>query len=294
MKTALNNKTKGVIFILLSAVCFTGMNTFVRLSGDLPTMQKVFFRNFVAMIFAFFAIVRAGESFKPKKGSMKYLLLRSAVGLAGVFGNFYALDKIELSNASMLNKMSPFFALIFSALFIKEKVRPKQAAAIAIAFIGAMFIIKPTFSNENIIASLAGFLGGMCAGGAYTCVRWLGIKGENGKLIVLFFSAFSTLVTAPYLILDFHYMTALQWIFLILAGVCAAGGQFTITAAYTYAPSREISVYDYSQVVFAAITGFFVFGDIPDLWSFVGYIIICSMAIWMFIYNNKSETPQKA
>ena len=96
MKAALNNKTKGVIFILLSAVCFTGMNTFVRLSGDLPTMQKVFFRNLVAMIFAFLAIVKAGESFKPKKGSMKYLVLRSVVGLAGVFGNFYALDKIEL------------------------------------------------------------------------------------------------------------------------------------------------------------------------------------------------------
>lgn len=294
MKAALNNKTKGVIFILLSAVCFTGMNTFVRLSGDLPTMQKVFFRNLVAMIFAFLAIVKAGESFKPKKGSMKYLILRSVVGLAGVFGNFYALDKIELSNASMLNKMSPFFALIFSAIFIKEKVKPKQAVAIAVAFIGALFIIKPTFSNENIIASMAGFLGGMCAGGAYTCVRWLGIKGENSKLIVLFFSAFSTLATAPYLIFNYHYMTASQWLFLILAGVCAAGGQFTITAAYTYAPSREISVYDYSQVVFAAITGFFVFGDVPDLWSFLGYIIICLMAIWMFIYNNKNESPKKA
>lgn len=294
MSKALNNKTKGVLFILLSAVCFTGMNTFVRLSGDLPTMQKVFFRNAVAMIFAFFAILKAGESFKPKKGSVKFLVIRSVVGLLGVFGNFYALDKIELSNASMLNKMSPFFALIFSAIFIKEKVKPKQAIAIAVAFAGALFIIKPTFGNENIIASLAGFLGGMCAGGAYTCVRWLGIKGENSKITVLFFSAFSTVVTLPYLILDFHYMTVYQWITLILAGVCAAGGQFTITAAYTYAPSREISVYDYSQVVFAAVTGFFVFGDIPDLWSFVGYIIICLMAVWMFLYNNRFNKPEKA
>lgn len=294
MSKALNNKTKGVLFILLSAVCFTGMNTFVRLSGDLPTMQKVFFRNAVAMIFAFFAILKAGESFKPKKGSVKFLVIRSVVGLLGVFGNFYALDKIELSNASMLNKMSPFFALIFSAIFIKEKVKPKQAIAIAVAFAGALFIIKPTFGNENIIASLAGFLGGMCAGGAYTCVRWLGIKGENSKITVLFFSAFSTVVTLPYLILDFHYMTVYQWITLILAGICAAGGQFTITAAYTYAPSREISVYDYSQVVFAAVTGFFVFGDIPDLWSFVGYIIICLMAVWMFLYNNRFNKPEKA
>ncbi|MCC8016589.1 MAG: DMT family transporter [Clostridiales bacterium] len=288
----LNDKSKGIIFILLSALSFTGMNTFVRLSGDIPTMQKVFFRNLVAMIFALFAILQSGESFKPKKGSFKFLFMRSVIGFGGVIGNFYALDRIELSNASMLNKMSPFFVLIFSALFIKEKVKPKQAVAIAVAFIGALFIIKPTFSNVNIVASMAGFIGGMCAGAAYTCVRWLGIKGENGKITVLFFSAFSTIVTLPYLIFDFHYMTVLQWIYLLLAGLCAAGGQFSITAAYTYAPSREISVYDYSQVVFAAIVGFIVFGDVPDLWSFIGYIIICSMAVWMFLCNNRLTHPK--
>ena len=266
-----NKKTKGVIFIILSALCFTGMNTFVRLAGEVPTVQKVFFRNFVAMIFAFAAMLKSHESFKPKKGSMKYLIIRSALGLAGVFGNFYALDRIELADASMLNKMSPFFVLIFSAIFIKEKVKPKQAVAVGVAFVGALFIIKPTFSNPDILATLAGFGGGMGAGAAYTCVRKLGLQGENGKLIVLFFSAFSCAVTLP----------------------CAAGGQFSITAAYTYAPSREISVYDYSQIIFAAIAGFFVFGDVPDIWSFVGYVIICSMAVWMFIYNNKKPAHQK-
>ena len=291
--SSLSSKTKGVIFIILSALSFTGMNTFVRLAGDLPTMQKVFFRNFVAMIFAFAAMVKAGDSFKPKKGSVKYLLIRSAAGLAGVFGNFYALDKIELSNASMLNKMSPFFALIFSALFIKEKVKPKQAVAIAVAFIGALFIIKPTFGNADLLASLAGFAGGMAAGGAYTCVRWLGIKGENGRLIVLFFSVFSCVLTVPYLIFDYHYMTAFQWFALLMAGVFAAGGQFSITAAYTHAPSREISVYDYSQIIFAAVVGFFVFGDIPDVWSFVGYFIIIAMAVWMFVYNNRQGALKK-
>lgn len=289
MSKKLNNRTMGIVCILISAICFTGMSTFVRMSGDLPIIQKVFFRNFVAMFFALFALIKAHETFKIKEGCLKFHILRSIAGLTGVFGNFYAINKIDLSDASMLNKMSPFFALIFSAIFLKEKVKPKQAIAIAVAFIGALFIIKPTFANENLFATLAGFIGGMCAGAAYTCVRYMGIKGENGKLIVFFFSAFSCLVTLPYLIFDFHYMYWWQWATLLLAGVCAAGGQFAITAAYTYAPSREISIYDYSQIIFAAIVGFFVFGDIPDLWSFVGYFIISAMAIWMYIYNNKSE-----
>ncbi len=289
MSKSLNNRTMGIVCILISAICFTGMSTFVRLSGDLPTIQKVFFRNFVAMFFALFAILKTREKFKIKEGCLKFHILRSLAGLIGVFGNFYAITKIDLSDASMLNKMSPFFALIFSAIFLKEKVKPKQAFAIAVAFIGALFIIKPTFSNQNLLATMAGFVGGMCAGAAYTCVRYMGIKGENGKLIVLFFSTFSCLITLPYLIFNFHYMYWWQWVYLLLAGVCAAGGQFSITAAYTYAPSREISIYDYSQIIFAAIIGFIVFRDVPDLWSFVGYIIICAMAIWMYIYNNKIE-----
>ena len=79
MENQISNKTKGVIYILLSAVCFTGMNTFVRLSGDVPTFQKVFFRNFVAMFFALFALMKAKESIKPKKGCLKFHILRSAI-----------------------------------------------------------------------------------------------------------------------------------------------------------------------------------------------------------------------
>ena len=293
MAKPMSNKTKGVLLIILSAAFFCGMNTLVRLSGDLPTIQKLFFRNFVAMIFAFIAMLKNGDSFKPKPGSTKFLVLRSVAGLVGVFGNFYALDRIELSNASMLNKMSPFFVLLFSALFLKEKVKPKQAIAIAGAFIGAMFIIKPTFANENLVASLAGFAGGVGAGSAYTCVRRLSYNGENNRMIVLFFSAFSCAVALPFFIFNYHYMTLRQWIILLAGGTFAALGQFAITAAYSYAPSREISVYDYSQVVFAAITGYIVFGDVPDIWSFVGYFIICAMAIWMFVYNNKLSEPQK-
>ena len=102
-----------------------------------------------------------------------------------------------------------------------------------------------------------------------------------------FFSAFSCLVTLPFLIFDYHYMSLTQIGTLLAAGLAAAGGQFTITAAYSCAPAKEISVYDYSQIIFAAGLGFFVFGQIPDLLSWIGYAVICAMAIGMFFYNNR-------
>ena len=292
----INNRTKGIMCILLSALCFSGMSSFINLSGDVPVAQKVFFRNLVALFLATIMLIKNKESFKPHKGCIKYHLLRSSAGLLGVFGNFYATTKMaSTADAAILNKMSPFFTLIFSAIFLREKVKPKQAVAIGIAFIGAMFVIKPTMSNVELFPSICGFIGGVCAGAAYTCVRHMGNKGENGRFTVFFFSLFSCIVTCPYLIFNFHPMTKMQWIYLILVGVCAAGGQFSITAAYTFAPSREISVYDYSNVIFTAISGyFFLGGQVPDLWSFVGYIIICAMAIWMFIYNKKEHVLEKA
>ena len=290
-----SNHTKGIICILLSALCFSGMSSFINLSGDVPVAQKIFFRNLVAFFIAAFMLLKNKERFLPTKGCLPYHIIRSSVGLLGVFGNFYATTHMSsTADAAMLNKMSPFFTLIFSAIFLKEKVKPRQAIAIGIAFVGAMFVIKPTLSNIDLIPSLTGFIGGIGAGAAYTCVRHMGNKGENSRFTVFFFSLFSCLVTAPYLIFNFHHMTKMQWIYLIMVGVCAAGGQFAITAAYTFASSREISIYDYSNVIFTAISGyFFLGGQVPDLWSFIGYAIICSMAVWMFIYNNKASTLKK-
>lgn len=85
-------------------------------------------------------------------------------------------------------------------------------------------------------------------------------------------------------------MTVAQLMFLILAGLAATGGQFGITLAYTFAPAREISVYDYSQIIFATILGILFLGELPDKYSFVGYGIIISASLIMFILNNRKTT----
>lgn len=291
-----NDRIKGIICILLSALCFSGMSSFINLSGDVPVVQKVFFRNLVALFFAFVTLAKNRESFRPAKGCLKYHFLRSTAGLLGVFGNFYATTHMShTADAAMLNKLSPFATLIFSAIFLKERVKPKQAVAIAIAFVGSMLVIKPTASNVELLPSLAGLIGGLGAGAAYTTVRHMSSKGENSRFTVFFFSAFSVAVTSPYLIFNYHSMTRQQLIYLLLVGLCAAGGQFAITAAYSFAPSREISIYDYSNIVFTAIEGYlFLGGQIPDKLSFLGYSIICLCALWMFIYNNKFDKKLKS
>ena len=196
----------------------------------------------------------------------------------GLICNFYAIDRLNISDANMLNKLSPFFAILMSIFILKEKASKKEWLIVAVAFVGALFVIKPGF-NMALGPALMGTLGGFGAGVAYTFVRKRGKNGVRGPIIVMFFSTFSTLVCLPFFLMSYQPMTWKQLLFLLGAGMAATGGQLSITAAYTYAPAKEISVYDYTQVIFAAIWGFCFFGQVPDVISIVGYVIIIGAAV---------------
>ena len=94
-------------------------------------------------------------------------------------------------------------------------------------------------------------------------------------------------MTLPFLLFDYHPMSGFQLLCLVIAGCAAACAQFAITAAYSYAPAKEISVFDYTQVIFAAVLGFFMFGQVPDIYSVIGYVIIILTSVAMFFYNSK-------
>ena len=285
----IGQKTKGIIYIVVAAFGFSVMSLFVKLAGDLPAFQKAFFRNFIALIFITVMMLRENIGFAPKKENIPGLLGRSLCGTLGLLCNFYALGTLNLSDANMLNKLSPFFAIIFSIFLLREKPTAAQVLGVAVAFGGSLLIIKPGFADAQLIPALAGVLGGLGAGAAYTFVRKLGKKGENSKRIVFYFSAFSCLFCLPFLIVQYTSMTFLQTLYLIFAGTFACVGQLGITKAYLCAPAKEISVYDYTQVIFAALLGFFVFGDLPDIWSVLGYILICGAGVAMFFYNKRKE-----
>ena len=283
----MKDKNRGIICIILSAFSFALMALFLKLSGDLPAIEKSFFRNLVAVVIAFIMIIRSKEKIQIQKRNLHWFILRSLFGTLGIFCNFYAVDHLVLSDASCLNKLSPFFVIVFSYLVLKEKITPTQCACVIAAFVGSLFIVKPSFLTQ-VYAKPAHIPPAkpITAAGVIPPAK-LGLRGERGPMIVLFFSTFSMLACVPYLIMDFHPISARQIFFLLLTGLAAAGGQFGVTAAYTYAPAREISVYDYTQIMFSAIMGLLVFGQLPDMLSFVGYCVIIAAGVIMFLYNKR-------
>ena len=178
-----DSRKQGVICILFAAFFFALMNLFIREAGDLPTYEKAFFRNLVAVFVSGTTLALSEKKFAVGKGNVKYLMCRAVAGTLGIFCNFYAIDKLDISDASMLNKLSPFFSMIFSIWVLKEKPKAKEWLIVAVAFIGALFVVKPSFDVTRLPA-LIGLVGGAAAqllpdGGGDIAVMPV-IRGDDG------------------------------------------------------------------------------------------------------------------
>ena len=284
------NIKKGIFYIIISALGFSLMNFFVVKAGDLPTFQKALFRNGGAMIVSLFLFIKSGDTPDTKPSDLGILLMRAVFGSIGLFCNFYALDHLVLSDASILNKLAPFFTLILSALFLKEKTNWKQFLFVSLAFVGMLFVVRPEMHfSESMVASVVGVIGGFGAGTAYACVRALGKRSMPSSEIVFGFSLVSTIVAIPFVIIDHAPMSSLQIFYLSMASVSATIGQFGITLAYKEAPSKEISIFEYFTVVFSALWGILFLGQIPYWTSIIGYAIIFVSAYLLFLYNKKTS-----
>ena len=285
---------KGVLCIVASAFGFALMAMFVRLCDDygapVSSFQKSFFRNVIALVIALSVFVRRHSSgaagsepgiLSDVGRAWPMLLLRATLGTVGIFANFYALSHIPIAEGQTLNKTAPFFTVLFAWLFLGEKANLRQALTLVTAFVGVLFIAKPGFAGEAAFPLAMGLLGGVCAGGAYACVRKLGLMRVDGALIVLFFSVFSCLASVPFMAVRFDPMSVRQVLTLMGAGAGAAIGQFGITAAYRFAAPRTIAVFDYTNILFTAAFGYLMFAQVPDGWSVLGFVVILLAAIRM-------------
>lgn len=286
----LDNKSKGIIFMLISALGFSLMAVSIKYVGNIPLFEKIFFRNFVSLFVALWSLRHTGD-FKillGKKGNRRYLLGRSIAGLLGVIANFYAISHLPLANANIINKLSPFVVLFFSAVFLKEKIRKIQVAGFIISFIGVILIVKPTF-DFTIIPSIMALLSAIFAGMAYTFVRYLGNRNENPSTIVFVFSVISVIGMFPLMMMDFVMPNMRELLILLSIGVFASFGQFGLTYAYKFSKASEVSIYNYSSIIFTIILGFLFFGEIPDMLTIIGGIIIVLVAIKLYFVFKKEN-----
>jgi len=287
----MENRKKGITYILLSSLFFALMAATVKFLGDMPTAEKIFFRNLVGIFVALSLVKKSGSSLTGN--NKKLLILRSIFGLLGIAAYFYALANMKLSDAVILNKMSPFFVMIFAALFLNEKITKKQLIALLTAALGAVMVIRPGF-DSNITASLIALMSSIFAGIAYTIVRQLR-KTDSAATVVFYFSLFSTIAVIPFMLSgSFVIPTAVQALALLALGLFAAAAQLFMTNAYRHAEAGELSIYTYANIVFSSIFGLLLFQEIPDLFSVFGGILIISAGYLNYRAKEKEQAEKAA
>jgi drug/metabolite transporter (DMT)-like permease len=257
--------------MVLSSLFFAVMAAGVKLSGNLPTMEKVFFRNVVGFIFAGIWLWRQGGSFAG--GDRKALFYRSLFGFLGLVFYFYAIDRLPLANAVILNQMNPFITMVLAFLFLGERVLKPQRAALALAMAGIYLIVRPG-PGYTLGPALVGLLSAFFAAAAYTVIRHLR-HTDRPETIVFYFTGFTTVATLPFMLVQGFVMPdATQWLALLTVGVTATVAQFFMTHAYRYAEAGDLSIYSYGNTVFAMFIAMILWGEIPDALSFSGLLLV--------------------
>lgn len=259
-------KKKGIIYILLSAMFFSIMAAFVKSVPELPLTEKMFFRNLIGLIAVSLTVYRKKIKLIPRKPALMFL--RSLFGLIGVGLYYAALERLPLANAVILNKLSPFFVMVFAVFFLKEKVNRPQKVALLIAIVGALFVVRPSI-DYSLLPGVLGLLSAAFAGAAYTVIRKL-TAYDPPMLIVFYFCLFSSVVLLPFMAIEGFVVPDIhEFMSLIGIGVSALIAQLFMTNAYQYAPASELSIYSYSDIIFSFMIGLVVWFELPDRKSVV-------------------------
>lgn len=284
-----NNVIQGALLILLGEGLLAIMGAIIKhLSHDMPTEHIVFYRNLFGLLMLIPIIMHNG--FSQLKTSVWHLhLLRAAVGLTAMYGFFYVIGNMPLAEAFLVKLTSPFFMPIVAAIWLGESIKAKTGWAIAIGFIGVMFILRPGTENFTPIA-LVGIGAAALASTAKVCIRRMG-STESSVRIVFYFGAISTVLSVIPLFWSDFWPTAAHWPWIILMGLVATCGQLALTRAYRIANPGQIGPYVYSSVVYGATLGWVFWGETLLITTVIGSALIILAGLWNVSGKKVTPTP---
>lgn len=266
--------------LTLSALLFSVMGICIRYaSHTVDNYTIVFFRNVVGLILFLPFILKQGTSF-VKTEKLWMHTWRSIVGLAAMYGFFYAIAHLKLSNAMVFTYSSPIFIPLIAWLFLKEKVTTAMLFAAGLGFIGVFCVAKPDQGLLNWI-SIVGISSSLLASMAFVTVRAL-TQTEPPERIVFYFCFIGSLLSVIPMFWVWRPYHLHELFFLIAAGALANVSQIFMSHAYRLAPAGQIAPVNYVAIIFAGIWGYLLWNEIPDISSIIGFgiillaIVLCS------------------
>ncbi len=293
----------GIGLKVISVAIFMAMSSFIKAVGEVPPGQIVFFRSLFAIvpILAVLAWRRQiATAFRTERPLSH--VARGLVGVSSMGLGFYGLTVLPLPEVVTLGYAQPLMVVVLSALVLGETVRIFRWSAVAIGFVGVFIISWPKLTlltggapmaSSEITGLFAVLIGAAISAVAALLVRRL-VRTERTQTIVVWFSLTATAASLCTIPFGWAHLTAQQAAFLVAAGFCGGIGQILMTQAYRHASIATVAPFEYTSLVLAVVIGYYVFGDVPTLYTVVGGIIVVGAGLFIIWREHRLGLPRGA
>jgi drug/metabolite transporter (DMT)-like permease len=291
IKMIKNQNHLGAIYMIMSVLLFSFMDILIKITDDYAVGQVMFFRALFGLIPIFFLIPknRLKDFYKTQHISLHFY--RSFFGAIAMAAIFVGLRNLQLAEVTSLAFSAPIWVVVFSIIFLSEKIRTKRWVAVGLGFIGVIIISKPGFDNLNYyyifpIIFCIGFAG------VSIIIRKLTLVGESIWLIAFYFSIVSGiggLLTFPFggWVVPNKY----DLVFLILVGFFGGIANLMLTQSYKLAEVTLTTPLKYLSLIFAIIFGFYFFNEVPSVNTLLGAGLIVISSGIIFFRENQLKKP---
>lgn len=263
----------GIGLKLVSVLCLAAMAACVKYLGSaVPAGQVVFFRGLISIFVIAVVAWRTDGLRVLKTRNWRAHAARSIFGAVSMFCWFISLTLIPLAEMMAISFTVPLFLTVLAMLFLHEQIHAYRWTALAVGFAGVMVIVGPelvTGSGSALGVSVALAAAGLAAFALMFLRRMSG--QEDALTITFYFFLTSSVVALATLVLGPWPMpTGKQWMLLAMVGIFGVMGQLTMTYTYRYAEASLVAPLDYVNMLFAIAIGYYVFGEIPHLSTWIG------------------------
>jgi len=275
---ALPANVHGAAWIILASAVYSGQALIVKTLGQrLDPFEIAFFR----CAFGLVAVMPflAGTRGWTISGKPWMHVLRSVVGVSGMFCGFYAITHLPLATATAISFTKPLFLIVLAVLFLGETVRWRRWTATAVGFLGVLIVIRPggdVFSFAMLVALFGSFL----IADVTVLVKKLSVTDRN-VTIIFYFGVITTIVAAVPAYFVWQMPNLFEWSLLVLVGATAAFGQYCSLRAFRIAEATAVMPFDYTRLLFAGMFGYFFFAEVPDFWTLVGIAVLIASTLYI-------------
>jgi drug/metabolite transporter (DMT)-like permease len=284
---------------VLSALAFTLMSAGVKtVSADYPIGELVFFRSAFALVPLLAWLAWQGGLINAVRTSnIAGHVLRSLIGTCGMFASFVALSYLPLPDAVAIGYAAPLITVVLAAVLLKETVRSYRWTAVVVGFVGVLIMLTPHLNASALarglsagpaIGVLFALFSAFCAAGATVQVRRL-TQTEKTGAIVLYFSLMTTVLGLATIVLGWRLPGPGDFGLLVLTGILGGVGQIMLTQSYRYADTSLLAPFEYTTMIWALLTGWFIFGDLPQTPVIVGGVIVSVAGVFVVWRERRLE-----